>query len=449
MKEKINALLDNVKEHLGTASAAMKERSTTAASSARVTARGAAGAMKRKAQQTAAVVKVNADIYTQKGKIKNLETELGRLYYEAVAAGNQPDEDAMAAILEQLDEANRQIAADRARLEEERAARHGDAVISENGITETDFASAEDNRGLTLVVLAAGIGSRFGAGIKQLTPIGPNGELIIDYSIHDAMEAGYTDVVFIVRREIEPLMRELIGDRIAAKLGEEHVKYAYQEIDAIPEGAVAPETVAERKKPWGTGHAVLSCKDIVTQPFTVINADDYYGKAAFRLVADFLKANYDSRSNYCMAGFVLKNTLSDFGTVTRGLCTLDEASMLTDVTETFRIAKTAEGAESDGRALDPESLASMNFWGFTPDFLETMDDGFRTFLRQAANPLKDEYLLPSVIDEQIKAGKATVKCIKTDDSWFGVTYAEDKALAAAALEKLIQAGLYPEKLWDE
>jgi len=448
MNEKLTNLLNSVKTRFINASEAIKTRTATAKGKTQ----GAAEAMKLKAQQTAAVAKANADIYTQKGKIKNLETELGRLYYEAVSAGNPPDEAAMAEIFAELDEANRQITADRAFLEIERAALRGDAVVSGDEVTEEDFnltgEQEKDSRGLTLVVLAAGIGSRFGSGIKQLTPIGPNGELIIDYSIHDAIEAGYTDVVFIVRREIEPLMRELIGNRIAAKLGEEHVKYAYQEIEAIPEGILAPEVVAERKKPWGTGHALLACKGIVTQPFAVINADDYYGKIAFRIVADFLKANYDSCGKYCMAGFVLKNTLSDFGTVTRGLCTINDASMLTDVTETFHIAKTPEGAESEGNALDPETLASMNFWGFTPDFLETMDDGFRTFLQQASNPLKDEYLLPSVIDEQIKTGKATVKCIKTDDSWFGVTYAEDKALASAALEKLIQAGLYPEKLWE-
>lgn len=297
-----------------------------------------------------------------------------------------------------------------------------------------------------LVIMAAGIGSRFGSGIKQLTPVGPNGEMIIDYSIHDALEAGFTDIVFIVRREIEPLMRDLVGDRIAGVIGAEHVKYVYQEFTNVPEGFDGEVLAAQRKKPWGTGQAVLSCLGTVDCPFAVINADDYYGKSGFRALNAFLKEHAADRDHYCMAGFVLKNTLSDFGSVTRGICSVNEDGYLTDIVETYDIVKTAEGAESRTGKVDPESPASMNMWGFTPDFLRFLENGFIEFLR-TGDLTKGEYLLPTIVGEHLKKGEITVKCLRTEDTWFGVTYADDKPLVEQAIRKLVSEGIYPEKLW--
>jgi len=300
-----------------------------------------------------------------------------------------------------------------------------------------------------LVIMAAGIGSRFGTGIKQLTPVGPGGEMIIDYSIHDAMEAGFNKICFIVREEIEPLMRELVGNRIAGILGEENVIYVHQKLNALPEGYDGDALAANRKKPWGTGQAVLSCWKTITCPFAVINADDYYGKKAFQIVHEFLVNHTETRGQHCMAGFILKNTLSDFGSVTRGICEVNEEGYLTNVVETFDIVKTAAGAESRGGVpADPESIASMNMWGFTPDFLDSLEAGFRRFL-ETGELTKGEYLLPSVVGEQLKSGEITVQCLKTDDTWFGVTYAEDKPLVEAAIRQLIAEGKYPEKLWQK
>lgn len=297
-----------------------------------------------------------------------------------------------------------------------------------------------------LVIMAAGIGSRFGAGIKQLTPIGPNGELIIDYSIHDALEAGFTDVVFIIRREIEPLMRELIGNRVSGMIGEGRVHYVYQELTNVPEGFDGEALAAQRKKPWGTGQAVLSCLGTVDCPFAVINADDYYGKNGFRLLHAFLEEHAEQKGSYCMAGFVLKNTLSDFGSVTRGICSVNENGYLTDVVETYDIVKTADGAESRTGKVDPEAAASMNMWGFTPDFLCFLENGFREFLL-TAELTKGEFLLPSIVGEHLKKGEITVKCLRTEDSWFGVTYAADRPLVEKAILRLIAEGVYPEQLW--
>ncbi len=297
-----------------------------------------------------------------------------------------------------------------------------------------------------LVIMAAGIGSRFGKGIKQLTSLGPNGEKIIDYSIHDALEAGFDEIVFVIRRELEPLMREAVGNQVAGKIGEENVKYVYQELSNVPEGFDGEALASLRSKPWGTGQAVLACRGTVKVPFAVINADDYYGKKAFRLVHDYLLENAGKAERCCMAGFILKNTLSDFGTVTRGLCKVSAEGYLTDVVETHDILKTPEGAVANGVKLDSENPVSMNFWGFTPEFLDCLEDGFRAFL-ESGDLAKGEYLLPSVVDTRIKAGAITVRCLTSDDSWFGVTYAEDKPLVEASLRKLAEEGAYPASLY--
>lgn len=261
----------------------------------------------------------------------------------------------------------------------------------------------------TLVVMAAGIGSRFGGGIKQLEPVGPNGEIIMDYSIHDAMEAGFNKVVFIIRKDLEKDFREIIGNRIEKLI---EVEYAFQELDNLPEGFRKPEG---RTKPWGTGQAVLSCKGIVKEPFAVINADDYYGKEAFVRVHDYLVEDHEDtgKFDFCMAGFILGNTLSDNGAVTRGVCKV-ENGYLTDVVETGGIEKLPDGGAGvpgpDGKLvpIDAKGYVSMNMWGLTPDFLDEVEKGFKEFL-QGLKPgdIKAEYLLPSIIGGLLKEGRAT------------------------------------------
>ena len=278
-----------------------------------------------------------------------------------------------------------------------------------------------------LVIMAAGIGSRFGGGIKQLAAVGPNGEIIMDYSIHDAIEAGFDKIVFIIRHDIEEAFKEAIGDRIekiCAGLGVE-IDYAFQALENVPEGFSVPEG---RSKPWGTGQAVLACKGIIKEPFAVINADDYYGKEAFVRLHDFLQGyTPDKAGDLAMAGFVLKNTLSDNGAVTRGVCKMDADSNLTEVAETKNIVKTADGAQADGVKLDVNSLVSMNMWGLTPDFMEVLEKGFAEFLSGLApEDTKKEYLLPELVDHLIKNESAKVDVLETKDTWFGVTYQEDK-----------------------
>lgn len=302
----------------------------------------------------------------------------------------------------------------------------------------------------TLVIMAAGIGSRYGGGIKQLAAVGPNGEIIMDYSIHDAIEAGFDKIVFIIRHDIEEAFREAIGDRIegiCAGLGVE-LGYAFQELDALPEGVTLPEG---RTKPWGTGQAVLACKDQLDGPFAVINADDYYGKQAFVLLHDFLQ-NYtpEKPGDLCMAGFVLKNTLSDNGAVTRGICRMNEEGFLTGVDETSGIEKTADGAQAGGKVIDAESLVSMNMWGLTPEFADMLEKGFVEFFGGIAdNEMKAEYLLPIFIDSLLKQGKVNVKVLPTQDRWFGVTYQEDKPVVVESFAKLIEAGVYQKDLFSD
>ena len=307
----------------------------------------------------------------------------------------------------------------------------------------------------TLVIMAAGIGSRFGGGIKQLAPVGRHGEIIMDYSIHDAIEAGFNKIVFIIRKDIREAFKEAIGDRIQKicdDLGVE-IAYAYQELDHLPDGV---ETVPERTKPWGTGQAVLACREVLHEPFAVINADDYYGKEAFVKLHDFLEGyTPDKAEQLCMAGFILKNTLSENGAVTRGICETNESGYLTAVHETHNIVKTAEGAAVEHQEgltpVDPESYVSMNMWGLTPEFVQLLEDGFREFFQNTSkeNILKAEYLLPIYIDELLQAGKVSVKVLDSSDRWFGVTYKEDKDYVIESFGKLIDEGVYHEELFSD
>ena len=296
----------------------------------------------------------------------------------------------------------------------------------------------------TLLIMAAGIGSRFGGGIKQLEPVDASGHIIMDYSIHDAIEAGFNHVIFVIRRDIEAEFREVIGDRIASVCAVHGVTvdYAFQDLRDIP--GQLPEG---RTKPWGTGQAVLAAKELIHTPFVIINADDYYGKDGFRKVHDYLAKGGEA----CMAGFVLKNTLSDNGSVTRGICEMDEQCHLTKVVETKNIVKTAGGAEADGVALDLESLVSMNMWGLTPDFLQLLEEGFVEFFQKEVllNPLKAEYLIPTFIGQLLQEGKLTVKVLRTDDSWYGMTYKEDVPAVKESFREMLEKGMYREELFAD
>ncbi|MCI5605321.1 MAG: nucleotidyltransferase [Clostridia bacterium] len=297
------------------------------------------------------------------------------------------------------------------------------------------------SKDITLVIMAAGIGSRFGGGIKQLEPVGPNGEIIMDYSIHDALEAGFNKVVFIIRKDLEKDFKEIIGNRIE-KLCK--IDYAFQELDNLPDGFIKPDG---RTKPWGTGQAVLACKGIVNEPFVIINADDYYGKEAFVKVHDFL-IDAEPRK-YCGAGFILKNTLSDNGGVTRGICKLDAEMNLIDIAETPDIIKTADGASAGGQVIDAESYVSMNMWGVTPEYIDLLETGFQDFLANVEKDnLKAEFLVPVYMDKLIKNGEITVKMLETNDKWFGVTYKEDKESVANAFKDLYAKGVYKNNLYE-
>ena len=302
----------------------------------------------------------------------------------------------------------------------------------------------------TLAIMAAGIGSRFGKGIKQLAPVGPSGEIIMDYSIHDALEAGFDKIVFIIRKDLEKDFREVIGKRIE-KIAD--VTYVFQELDDLPEGFEKP---AERTKPWGTGQAVLCCKDVIHEPFAVINADDYYGKDPFIKLHDYLVQDHsqtDGKEDICMAGFILKNTLSENGGVTRGICKVED-DKLSGIQETFHIVKTQDGAgvETDEgiEPVNPESLVSMNRWGFQPEFLSVLEKGFVSFLKEVPEgDLKKEYLLPTKVDQMLKDNKANVTVLKTDSQWFGVTDQEDREAVVKEIQKLIDQGVYHTNLYEK
>lgn len=304
----------------------------------------------------------------------------------------------------------------------------------------------------TLVLLAAGLGSRFG-GIKQLEPVGPAGEILMDYSVHDAIEAGFRHIVFIIRKEIEEDFQKIMDRRLAAYCKEKgvSVQYAYQELEDLPGGYACP---AGRTKPWGTVHALLACKDVVQTPFVVLNADDYYGKQGFRVLLDWLRQlPSGSEGAYCMAGFLAGRTLSDHGGVTRGICQNDQAGYLTSVRETKNIVKTADGAEGqwEGKQVKVllDSYVSMNMWGFTPDIFRWLEESMCSFLAQHGTDLTTELVLPVLVDELLKNGKATVRILPTADSWLGITYRDDLPVVRAAFLELMRRGVYGPQLLND
>jgi len=302
-----------------------------------------------------------------------------------------------------------------------------------------------------LVIMAAGMGSRYG-GLKQIDPVGSAGEIIIDFSLYDAMMAGFDRAIFIIKKEMEPDVRALMDDGAAKHID---ISYAFQSLDDIPDGFTVPEG---REKPWGTCHAVLAARDMIDEPFVVINADDYYGTSAWQHMYDFLK-NPDAHCNaekptYAMIGYSLKNTLTEYGTVARGVCVTDGEGNLSKIDERLKIGWRDGGiayTEDDLHYIPvpDDSAVSMNFWGFTLDFMDKMKSGFPEFLTNELpeNPLKAEYLLPRKVDELLNSGQAIVKVIPTGDRWYGVTYKKDKAPTVAALQALKDRGIYPEILW--
>lgn len=300
----------------------------------------------------------------------------------------------------------------------------------------------------TLVIMAAGIGSRFKGGIKQLAPVGPNREVIMEYSIYDAIEAGFSKVVFVIKKDIEKEFKEALGNRIEKAV---EVAYVYQELSDIPQRFA--EKFGGRTKPWGTGQAVLCCRDAVKEPFLVINADDYYGKEAYREAFRYLNQPEESEEKLCigMVGFVLKNTLSDNGTVTRGICKVGGNRMLVKIKETYGIKKNGDrvvAGKDEKEELDPETPVSMNMWALRPEFFSVLEDRFADFLdKLSPENLTAEYLLPAIIGELLEEKKAQVKVSNSKDKWFGVTYKEDRDVVIQSIQELIKAGEYPERLF--
>ena len=298
----------------------------------------------------------------------------------------------------------------------------------------------------TLVVLAAGIGSRYG-GLKQIDPIGPAGEIVIDYSIFDAIRAGFGKIVFIIRRDIEEAFRAKLEPNIKGRVA---IDYVFQDMTSeLPAGFQIP---AERKKPWGTTHATLVAKGVVKEPFGVVNADDFYGRQSYEVLAEFLRNVKPDTPSYAIVGFVLRNTLSEHGTVSRGVCQADARGNLQTVVERLKIEKAGRAARYlDGETWVPltaDEPVSMNMWGFTPNFFAQAESAFRDFIAQSGTLPKSECLLPTTVDNLIKRGAATVKLLASTESWLGVTYPEDKPAVAAGVKKLVDAGLYPAPLWQ-
>jgi UTP-glucose-1-phosphate uridylyltransferase len=297
----------------------------------------------------------------------------------------------------------------------------------------------------TLLVLAAGMGSRYG-GLKQIDPMGPSGETILDYSVFDALRAGFGKVVFIIRPDFEQDFRERIATKFAGRID---VGFAFQTIDKLPAGFAVP---AGREKPWGTTHAILCARDAVDTPFAVINADDFYGRDSYATLGRYLSALSNTSTAYAMVGFTLKNTLSEHGTVARGVCQTDAAGKLTDIQELTKIAKLARGAEhrgEDGKivALTGEEPVSMNMWGFTPAIFPQLEADFRAFLAAKGGELKSEAYIPMSVGGLIGAGQATCQVLRSDSTWFGVTYREDKPIVQASIAQQVSAGAYPSPLW--
>lgn len=302
-----------------------------------------------------------------------------------------------------------------------------------------------------LVIMAAGMGSRYG-GLKQIDPIDEEGHIIMDFSMYDARQAGFEKVIFIIKKETEADFKKVVGDRMSAYM---EVEYAFQEIANIPEGYTIPEG---RTKPWGTAHAVLSCIDEIDGPFAVINADDYYGQDAFKLIYDYLAEHEDDdKYRYTMVGYKLGNTVTDNGHVARGVCDMNEEGELVSIHERTRIEKCAEGiayTEDDGKTWVPlpfDTTVSMNMWGFSKSILKEIKDGFPSFLDKGIveNPLKCEYFLPSVVSSLVEKDEATVAVLKSSDKWYGVTYKEDKPVVMEAIRKMKEDGRYPVHLWEE
>ena len=300
-----------------------------------------------------------------------------------------------------------------------------------------------------LIIMAAGIGSRFGTGIKQLAKMAPNGEIIMDFSIYDAKAAGFTKVVFVIRKAIEAEIKEVIGNRLSKVMP---IEYVYQELEDLPDGYEVPEG---RVKPWGTGQAILACKNVVQEPFVIINADDYYGKEAFVKLHDFLISGNENKEkmNLAMAGFSLKNTLSENGAVTRGVCVADENGYLEKVIETTGIQMVDGKIQCDNAAVSkwitPDTMVSMNMWAGYPDFLRYIDEGFARFLDTLGeNSEKKEYLLPNIVAELLEKNLAAVKVLNTSDRWIGITYKEDIEPAQEKFRFMMKSGIYPMQLWE-
>ncbi len=290
------------------------------------------------------------------------------------------------------------------------------------------------SKDITLVVMAAGMGSRFG-GLKQIEPIGPNGEVLLDFSVYDAVKAGFTKVVFVIKHVIEKDFKEMLGKRLASRV---NVEYAFQETDKLPEGYVCPK---DREKPWGTAHAILCCKDKVHEPFAVVNADDYYGRSAFRKMADFLN---EDTPDYSMVGFRLVNTLTENGYVSRGVCE-SENGILKTVTERTKISADCKYTEDDGETwvqLPEETVVSMNLWGFRSDIFGYIEEGFKAFLDEKINVPKSEYYLPTVVSQRIERNEKQVRVLIAEDKWYGVTYKEDKQVVVDAITEMINQGHY-------
>jgi len=296
----------------------------------------------------------------------------------------------------------------------------------------------------TLLILAAGMGSRYG-GLKQIEPVGPNGETILEYSVFDAIRAGFGKVVFVIRESFADDFKTRFEPKLAGKI---KIEYAFQEIDKLPEGFKLPE---DREKPWGTGHAVLMAKDLIKEPFAAINADDFYGAEAYQVIAQYLKQSVIPEK-YAMVGYQLNKTLSDFGSVSRGICITDSNNQLTQITETHKIRMEGNHilCESENNVeveLTGKETVSMNFWGFQPSIFESIENQFIDFLTNNLNHLKSEFYIPFVVFEMIKRGQVAVEVLTADSPWFGVTYKEDKPFVIQQIQNLTNQGIYPEKLW--
>lgn len=296
----------------------------------------------------------------------------------------------------------------------------------------------------TLFVLAAGMGSRYG-GLKQIDGLGPSGETIMDYSVYDALRAGFGKVVFVIRKDFEEAFRKAVISKYADKVP---CEVCFQSVDSVPEGCTYNP---ERTKPWGTNHAVLMAKDLIKEPFAVINADDFYGRESFQVLADYLKSVEGTTGKYCMVGYRVANTLSENGSVSRGVCATDENGYLTDVVERTKIEKvgdkiiyTEDGVDTE---ISPNSPVSMNMWGFTPEYFEYVEKAFVEFLQVRGQELKSEFYIPTLVNEMIRSGEATCKVLDTTSKWFGVTYAEDRPQVVMKINNLVKEGVYPEKLF--